>query len=55
MSDGRVVEFDTPLALLKNSQSHFHKIVLKMGRDASQKLYQLAMEAEACKLQTVHS
>ena len=46
MSDGQVLEYDTPLALLKNRKSQFFAMVSKTGTEASRRLYQMAVEAD---------
>ena len=46
MSDGQVLEFDRPLALLHNKNSEFFRMVSKAGTDASRNLYQMALEAD---------
>jgi ATP-binding cassette subfamily C (CFTR/MRP) protein 1 len=35
MTDGRVSEFDTPTALMSNSESHFAQLVKASGKDFS--------------------
>lgn len=49
MGDGQVLEYDTPLALLENKRSEFSAMVERMGTEASQKLYQMAVEADRAK------
>ena len=46
MSNGQVLEFDCPLALLHNKNSEFFRMVSKAGADASHNLYQMALEAD---------
>lgn len=46
MSDGQAVEFDSPLSLLHKRKSQLSLMVNKTGAEASNRLYQMAMEAE---------
>lgn len=46
MSDGQVLEYDSPCALLENQKSQFLAMVSKTGAEASLRLYQMAMEAD---------
>ena len=45
MSRGCILEFDTPYALLQDSQSQLRMMVEHTGPIASKKLYQMALEA----------
>lgn len=46
MGDGQVLEYDSPLALLENKTSEFSAMVEKMGTEASNRLRQMAKEAD---------
>ena len=46
MGDGKVLEYDSPLALLENKKSEFYAMVEKMGAEASRRLHQMAKEAD---------
>lgn len=46
LDDGRVVEFDTPANLLRNTNGAFSKLVYNTGDDYSRKLHKAALVAE---------
>lgn len=46
MSAGEAVEFDGPLALLQDKRSMFSAMVGKTGRETSDRLHQIAIDAD---------
>jgi len=44
LNEGRVVEFDTPLNLLNNSEGFFYQLVDHSGPEAANKLKQIALQ-----------
>ena len=46
MNNGQVIEFAPPISLLQDRKSQFSHMVRKTGPEASQKLYQMTVEAE---------
>ena len=46
MSDGEVLENDSPLVLLSDKKSQFSLMVSETGVEASHRLYEMAVEAD---------
>ena len=46
MSDGQVLEYDSPRVLMENKKSELFDMVNKTGAEASYKLYEMAMKSE---------